>query len=276
MTATTPRPEPEPSFISCGGERIATRHRPARDGQPTVMFLPGYASDMAGIKARAIDDHCAAAGLGCLRIDYSGTGLSSGAFAEGTLDRWIDEVIAAINGVAGPMLIVGSSMGGWIALHAALRRPARVAALLGIAAAPDFTQWGFVEPDEKAALLRKGRLERLRPDGTVWLRTRAFWQSGQALLLLDAPIAINIPVRLIHGAEDSAVPSAIALRLFERIESRDVELRLIKDAGHNLSEPGELRAILHELDELVARIAAPLSPAPAQPHVHGEQHGADQ
>ena len=255
MEIVTPRAEPEPSFIDCEGRRIALRHRPARDGRPTVMFLPGYGSDMAGIKARAIDDHCATAGLGCLRLDYSGTGLSPGAFADGTLDRWIDEVLAAIDSLPGRVMLVGSSMGGWIALHAALRRPDRVAALLGIAAAPDFTEWGFADADEKAELMREGRLERLRPDGSVWLRTRAFWQSGQELLLLDEPIPLPIPVRLVHGAEDGAVPSAIALRLFDRLESADVQLRLIKGAGHNLSDPDELNAILSELDALVQRIA---------------------
>ena len=255
MDMVTPRPEPELGHIDCDGRRIAMRHRPASDGQPTVLFLPGYASDMAGIKARAIDDHCAARGLGCLRLDYSGTGLSAGAFADGTLDRWLAEVLAAIDGVSGKVLLVGSSMGGWIALHAALLRPGRVAALLGIAAAPDFTEWGFADTDERVEMMREGRVERLRPDGSVWVRTRAFWQSGQEMLLLDAPIALAIPVRLVHGAEDGAVPSAIALRLFERLASHDVQLRLIKGAGHNLSDPDQLAAILDELDQLVVRVA---------------------
>ena len=256
MDLVTPLPEPELGFVECKTRRIAVRHRPGRDGQRTVLFLPGYGSDMAGIKARAIDGHCAARGLGCLRLDYSGTGLSPGAFADGTLDRWLDEVLAAIDGLArGKILLAGSSMGGWIALHAALRRPDRVAALLGIAAAPDFTEWGFADADEKAELLRDGRLERLRPDGSLWLRTRAFWQSGQDLLLLEEPIALHIPVRLVHGADDGAVPSAIALRLFERLESGDVQLRLIKGAGHNLSEPDQLAILLSELDQLVERIA---------------------
>lgn len=256
MDLVTPRPEPELSHIDCDGRRIALRHRPARDGQPTVLFLPGYASDMAGIKARAIDDHCAHRGLGCLRLDYSGTGLSAGAFAEGTLDRWLDEVFGAIDRVAaGRIILAGSSMGGWIALHAALRRPDRVAAMLGIAAAPDFTQWGFADTDERVEMMRDGRIERLRPDGSLWVRTRAFWESGQAMLLLDAPIALSIPVRLVHGAEDGAVPNAIALRLFEQLESSDVQLRLIKGAGHNLSDPDQLAVILDELDQLVARIS---------------------
>jgi pimeloyl-ACP methyl ester carboxylesterase len=249
--------EPDLSFLELGnGRRIAMRHRVARGGQPTILFLPGYGSDMAGIKAGAIDQYCVTLKLGCLRLDYTGTGLSSGDFADGTLDRWLEEVLAAIDRVAiGNVLLVGSSMGGWIALHAALRRPDRVAALFGIAAAPDFTEWGFADAEEKVELLRDGRLERLRPDGSVWLRTRAFWQSGQALRLLDAPIALPIPVRLVHGADDGAVPSAIALRLFERLDSPDLQLRLIKGAGHNLSEPDQLAAILAELGQLVERIA---------------------
>ncbi len=256
MDMVMPRPEPEPAFVEVAGQRIAVRHRRAKDEAPTILFLPGYASDMAGIKARAIDDHCANAGLGCLRLDYSGTGLSEGAFADGTLDRWLDEVLAVIDwSVEGPVVLVGSSMGGWIGLHAALRRPDRVAALLGIAAAPDFTEWGFANADEKEVLLRDGRIEMLRPDGSAWLRTRDFWQSGQELRLLEAPIALPIPIRLVHGADDSAVPTAIVLRLFDRLQSPDLQLRLISKAGHNLSEPDQLAAILSELDDLADRIA---------------------
>lgn len=263
-----PALDPELSFIVCDTGRIAMRHRQARDGQPTIMFLPGYGSDMAGIKARAIDDHCARRGLGCLRFDYSGTGLSPGAFADGTLDRWLDETVAVIDRLPpGNILLVGSSMGGWIALHAALRRPARIAALLGIAAAPDFTEWGFADADEKAVLLREGRLERLRPDGSVWLRTRDFWESGQKLRLLEAPIPLSIPIRLVHGADDTAVPSAIALRLFDRLESADLQLRLIKAAGHNLSDPDHIAVILSEIDELVVRIGEALPPTEVRPHL---------
>lgn len=273
MTTIAPRPEPHPEpdldFLDHGSARIALRHRRALGDRPTILFLPGYASDMAGIKARAIDDHCAGGGLGCLRLDYSGTGLSPGEFADGTLDRWLGEVLAVVDRVAvGPLVLVGSSMGGWIALHAALRRRDRVAALLGIAAAPDFTEWGFADPDEKAQLLRDGVLERLRPDGSLWLRTRAFWQSGQNMLLLGAPIALPIPIRLVHGADDGAVPPAIALSLFDRLHSPDLQLRLIKGAGHNLSEPDQLAILMAELDQLVERIATPLPPAPADPHLH--------
>jgi len=256
MIVMTPRPDPELDFFVHRGERIAVRHRPANEDQATILFLPGYGSDMTGIKASAIDAHCATRGLGCLRLDYSGTGASSGAFADGTLDRWLDEVLAAIDTQShGKLLILGSSMGGWIGLHAALRRPGRVAAFLGIAAAPDFTEWGFADEAEKAILLRDGRLEHVRPNGSVMLRTRELWQSGKALRLLESPIPLLIPIRLVHGADDLSVPSAIALRLFDRLESADLHLRLIKGAGHNLSEPDQIAIILTEIDELIGRIA---------------------
>ena len=126
------------------GRRIATRRR---DGAaPTLLFLPGYASDMEGAKATAIDAFAGRRGLACLRFDYSGTGSSPGDFAEGTLDAWLEEALAVLDSAApGPVIVIGSSMGGWIGLHLALQRPDRVPALVGIAAAPDFTQWGFTE-----------------------------------------------------------------------------------------------------------------------------------
>ena len=256
MGAVVPRSEPELEYVDHLENRIAVRHRQATDGQATILFLPGYGSDMAGIKARAIDDHCAASGLGCLRLDYSGTGLSSGEFGDATLDRWLDEVLAAIDSRArGKLLVVGSSMGGWIGLLAALRRPARVAAFLGIAAAPDFTHWGFADEHEKAILLRDGRIERVRPDGSIMLRTEKFRQSGEALRLLEAPIPLAIPIRLVHGTDDTAVPTAVALRLLDRLASPDAQLRLIKHAGHNLSDPDQIAIIRSEIDTLVERLA---------------------
>ena len=249
----TPVPQPNLSFIQAEGRRIALLHRRAAPGRPSVLFLPGYRSDMAGLKATAIDRFCAAQGLGCLRLDYSGTGQSAGEFADGTLDRWLDEVLAVIDQAApeGRLIVIGSSMGGWVALHAALRRPRRIAALLGIAAAPDFTEWGY-SADDKEALLRDGKLEQFNPHGPGSSVTyRGFWQSGEALRLLDAPIDLSIPVRLIHGMDDGTVPVTVAMKLVEQLASSDVQLRLIKSGGHNLSEPHEIDAILAELDDLV-------------------------
>jgi len=145
-------------------------------------------------------------------------------------------------------------MGGWLALHAALRRPSRVAAVLGIAAAPDFTDWGYSSGD-KAALLRDGKLERSNPYGPEPSVTYGgFWQSGQALRLLGGPISLTVPVRLVHGDQDGEVPIAVALKLVEQLGSSDVQLRLIKHGGHRLSELHEIRAILVELDGLVELI----------------------
>ncbi|MEA1072569.1 alpha/beta hydrolase [Sphingomonas sp. LY160] len=234
------------------GRRIAYRLREAADGQPTVLFLPGYASDMEGAKAEAIDAACATRGIGCLRLDYSGTGSSGGDFADGTLARWLDEVLAAIDMLTeGPLIVAGSSMGGWLAIHAAMRRPDRVRALLGIAAAPDFTDWGFTA-EEKQTLSENGRLERANPYGDQPQVTHlGFWQSGAAHRLLYSPIDLVLPIRLVHGDQDTDVPVGVPLKLIEDLRSSDVQLRLIKGGGHRLSEPHEIHAILTELLALV-------------------------
>ncbi|MBA3668264.1 MAG: alpha/beta fold hydrolase [Sphingomonas sp.] len=238
------------------GRRIAYRRRLPSVGQPTILFLPGYASDMEGAKAEAIDAFCAARSLGRLRLDYSGTGSSGGDFAEGTLDRWLGEAVAAIDMLSdGPLIVAGSSMGGWLALHAALARPDRVKAVLGIAAAPDFTDWGYTQ-EEKQALIDSGRLERTNPYGPNPSVTHfAFWRSGEVHRLLYSPINLSIPVRLVHGEIDPDVPIGVPIRLMADLHSSDVQLRLIKGSGHRLSEPYEIHAILTELAFLVDRIA---------------------
>lgn len=252
--ASDPPAQANLTYLDVDGRRIAIRHRPAVEaGHPTILFLPGYASDMDGQKAVAIDLFCAARGLGCLRLDYSGTGSSGGAFAEGALDRWIDDVLAAVDlaGSDGRLIIAGSSMGGWIALHIALRRPERVAGILGIAAAPDFTDWGYSN-EARQTLLRDGAYERPNPDGGAPSRTyRGFWQSGDALRLLHSPIETPVPIRLLCGEKDGEVPLAVSLKLFEQLRSADVQMKLIKHGGHRLSEPHEIYAILVELQGLV-------------------------
>jgi len=250
-------PVTELSYFDPGdGRRIAYRLREAKAGGPTVLFLPGYASDMEGAKAEAIDAFCGARGLGCLRLDYSGTGSSGGDFADGTLTRWLEEVLGAVDLLTeGPLILAGSSMGGWLALHAALRRPDRIKALLGIAAAPDFTDWGYTA-EQKEILKRDGKLERPNPygpePGVTWL---GFWQSGAEHRLLNNVIDLTIPIRLVHGELDAEVGLGVALQLLRELRSSDVQLRLIKGAGHRLSEPHEIHAILVELHGLVERIA---------------------
>ena len=243
-------PSPDPAFLDVDGRQIAYRKR---DGaSPTLVFFPGYASDMEGTKALALDRFAEASGLGMLRLDYSGTGSSGGRFDEGTLENWLDEALAAIDRhTDGRLIIIGSSMGGWIALHVALRRAERVAALVGIAAAPDFTDWGFT-PEEKAALLAAGRLEEPNPYGPEpRLFTYEFWRSGQKLRLLNEEIGIERPVRLVHGEDDEDVPLDIAFRTMRRLRSSDVQLLVIKGGGHRLSDPHEIDAILRTVSGLL-------------------------
>ncbi|MFC7536159.1 alpha/beta fold hydrolase [Sphingomonas sp. GCM10030256] len=244
--------QPDIHFIDLpDGRRIATRFRPG-EGPATLVFLPGYASDMEGAKALALDAFAAERGIAMLRLDYSGTGSSSGRFADGTLARWIEDAGAAIDRLTqGPLILAGSSMGGWIMLHLALQQRERVRGLLGIAAAPDFTDWGFT-PEDKATLRRDGRLQRADPyGGEAQLTTLGFWQSGEQLRLLHEEIAFDGPVRLIHGDGDTDVPVGVALRLKARLRSADVQLNILKGGGHRLSEPHEIRAILRSADDLL-------------------------
>ena len=247
--------DPDMEFLEFSdGLRLAYRRREGRG--PTILFLPGYASDMEGTKAVALDEFAAERGLPMLRFDYSGTGSSEGQFDEGTLERWTDEATAVLDRLSqGPVVLVGSSMGGWIALHLALRRPDRVTALIGIAAAPDFTEWGYSDT-EKATLQREGRLEQPNPYGPEpQLTTLGFLKSGQAMRLLESPIAIDAPVRLVHGDADEDVPLEIAFRLKDRLHSGDVQVTVIKGGGHRLSEP-------HQIDAIRRAVAAVLEPAP--------------
>jgi len=228
--------------IDVSGRRIAYRLR--EGAGRTLLFLPGYASDMEGTKAWALDGFAERNGLAMLRFDYSGTGSSGGSFEEGTIALWLDEALAAVDQLTeGPLTLIGSSMGGWIALHLALLRPDRVAALVGIAAAPDFTDWGFADGEaaERAGI------------------ARGFWESGQRLLLLDKEITIGCPFRLIHGEADSEVPLEIAFLLMRALRSADVQLLTLKGGGHRLSEPHEINAIL--------RTVAAVTEQPLEPNV---------
>jgi pimeloyl-ACP methyl ester carboxylesterase len=238
------------AFLDIGNRRIAYRLRAG--GSPTLVFLPGYASDMEGTKAVALDAFAAGRGLAMLRFDYSGTGASSGPFERGTLALWLEDALAAIDRLTdGPLILAGSSMGGWIALHLALLRPARVRALVGIAAAPYYTDWGLT-CEQNAALQRDGRIEEPNPYGEApQVFTRGFWESGQQLRLLDGPIAIDCPVRLIHGEQDEDVPLDVAFRTLRAVRSADVQLLTIKGGGHRLSEPREIDAILRTVAALL-------------------------
>jgi pimeloyl-ACP methyl ester carboxylesterase len=215
---------------------------------PTVVFLPGFRSGMTGDKATALAAFCAERGQAMLRLDYSGHGASGGRFEDGTIGRWTDDALAVIDRFTkGPLILVGSSMGGWIALLAALARPDRAVALIGIAAAPDFTEalmWQAMTAEQRTTLMRDGVVNRPSQYGEPYPITRGRIEDGRTRLLLSAPIALDCPVRLLHGQDDPDVPWQLALRIAQRFTGPDVQVILVKDGDHRLSRPQDL-ALLH-------------------------------
>lgn len=218
---------------------------------PTVVFLCGYASDMEGTKALAIEHWARANGRGFLRFDYSGCGASPGRFEDYTLADWRDDAVGLIDAlIEGPVVLAGSSMGGWVMLLVALARPGRVVGMVGIAAAPDFTGWGFSEA-QKAVMRAEGRLEEpsLYSDEPI-VTTRAFWESGEANRVMDAAIDFAGPVRLVQGQRDPEVPWGRVLALAECLRSSDVQTWLVKDGDHRLSRPEDIALILRAIEDI--------------------------
>ncbi|MCA3255553.1 MAG: alpha/beta hydrolase [Alphaproteobacteria bacterium] len=242
------------AFLPHDGTRLAYRHRPGSG--PTVVFLPGFMSDMTGSKAEFLDGWAAERGRGFLRLDFSGCGASSGAFTDGTISRWADDaraVIAATVG-EGPVVLVGSSMGGWIALRLAVALGARVRGLVGIAAAPDFTDWGIwdgLSEAERAAVMRDGRLERASEYGDApYVYTRALIEDGWACRVMSGAIPYRGPVRLLQGQADPDVPWRLALDIAARVDSANIQVTLIKDGDHRLSRPQDLALLAATIEAL--------------------------
>jgi pimeloyl-ACP methyl ester carboxylesterase len=231
------------------GRRIAYRHLPGSG--PAVVFLPGYRSDMAGGKATALLEWAEVQRRACLLFDYSGCGESGGDFADGTLARWQEEAAALIaSHVAGPVVLVGSSMGGWLAVLLGRSLGARLAGLVGIAAAPDFTEWGYSDAD-KVRLAAGETLSTDNPYGPEPTPTHpGFWADGQAHRVLGREIAIDCPVRLLHGQEDGDVPPEVSLRLARSLRSQDVQVTLIKGGDHRLSREGDIALLLRTVAAL--------------------------
>ena len=253
---------PAPGRLDRPDGNVLAYHRSAGDS-PAVVFCGGFMSDMTGTKACALESFCAERGQAYVRFDYLGHGASSGAFADGTIGRWAEDAVAVIDALSeGPVVLVGSSMGGWIMLLAALARRARVQALVGVAAAPDFTR-RMVEDEltdsQRAALARDGRIEIPSDYGEApYLITRALIDDGARHALLDGEIALTCPVRLLHGLKDAAVPWQTSLRLARALASADVTVTLVKDGDHRLSEPADLArlcAAVAEVSQPPARIA---------------------
>lgn len=246
----TPQATPPSLFARPDGLRLAYRHRAGAG--PTIVFLPGYMSDMEGGKAVALYAWAGETGRAMLRLDYGGNGASDGRFEDGTLASWRDDALLLMDSLTqGPVVLVGSSMGGWLALLIALARPDRVVGLVGIAAAPDFTDWGFTDAD-KALLVTEGRIIEPTPYGDQpYVTTRAFWESGQALRLLGGEIPIDCPVRLLHGQEDRDVPWQVALRIAAGARSSDVQTLLVKDGDHRLSRDADIALLIRTVASLL-------------------------
>ena len=235
------------------GEQLAWR-RTAGEG-PTVVWLGGFRSDMAGTKAEALAAWAKAKGRDYLRFDYFGHGESSGDFLKGSITRWREDALAVIDELtAGPLVLVGSSMGGWLSLLAALARPDRIRALALIAPAPDFTE-ALMKPAFPAAVI-----EALERDG-VWIErshydpagypiTRLLIEDGARWSVLPGPLGFKGPVRILQGARDEAVPWTHAHELVGALESEDVVFTLIKDGDHRLSRPQDLERLIEAVEEV--------------------------
>lgn len=237
-------------YLTREGRPRLAYHLTQGDG-PTVVFLPGYASDMTGTKAVAIEAWAQANGRAALRFDYAGCGESEGAFEDQSLTDWRDDAVAVIDRLmSGPVVLAGSSMGGWIMLLAALARPDRVVGLVGIAPAPDFTDWGFSQT-QKMALLSDGRIEEPSEySDQPTVTTRTFWQSGEANRLTHGVIPIDIPTRLVQGQRDPDVPWERTVRLAGLLTGDDVQTWLIKDGDHRLSRPRDIALILRAIEDI--------------------------
>jgi len=236
------------------GAAIAYRRREGR--APGVIFLGGYMSDMTGTKAAALDAFCAARGQAYLRFDYFAHGESQGDFRDATIGRWKADALAVIDRLThGPQVLVGSSIGGWIMLLAALARPERIKALIGIAAAPDASEdlmWGELDAAQRETMMREGLLRlpsEYSPDGYIY--TRKLIEEGRDHLVMRAPLPIACPVRLLHGMRDPDVPWRVSLDLMTKLESADVALTLVKDGDHRLSREADLALLMRTLEGLL-------------------------
>lgn len=238
-------------IITPEGRRIACR---MRDGAgPAVMFLGGFRSDMEGTKAVWLDDWARARGRAFVRFDYSGHGASGGRFEEGCIGDWAEDAAAVLALVNGPAVLVGSSMGGWIALLLARAAPGRVAGLVTVAAAPDFTEdgmWGGFDAATRARLMAQGRVEVASAYGEPYVITRRLIEDGRERLVLREALELPFPVRMLQGTADSDVEEAVALRLLGHATGPDIRLTLVKGADHRFSSPACLALIGQAVEEV--------------------------
>ena len=254
---------PSPSYLELDpvngvARRIAyhkTDARGERETRPGVVFLGGFKSDMEGTKALHLEAWAQATGRQFLRFDYRGHGQSSDMFENGCIGDWADDAVEAISRLTtGPQILIGSSMGGWISLLAARVIPARVAAFIGIAAAPDFTEdgmWAEMSEAERKTLMEEGRIERPSEySDEPYVFTKKLIEDGRKHLVLRSPISLAGPVRLLQGTADADVSTETALRLLQHIEAPDVRLTLVQGADHRFSSAAELALLVETVEAM--------------------------
>jgi len=239
-----------PDFHTLPERRIAYQRLTGDKTRASVIFLGGFASDMTGTKASFLHDRCAKANISFLRFDYRAHGQSDGDFKDGTIGAWFDDACAVFDDLTrGDQILVGSSMGGWLALLLAMKRPERVKALVGIAAAPDFTEdlmWLGMSLEQRTALERDGFI-----DGGYAPITMKLIEEARQHLLLKAKIPVTCPVRLLQGLNDTDVPWQHALRIMENVVSEDVRLTLIKEGDHRLNRDEDLKLLWRMMTEFL-------------------------
>lgn len=246
-----------PRYLDGPHGRIA--YRKCEGTGPGIVWLGGFRSDMLGTKAEALDTWARETGRAFVRFDYSGHGESDGAFEDGSIGEWAEDALAAFDALAeGPQILVGSSMGGWIATLLARARPERLAAIVFIAPAPDFTEalmWPAFTDEQRQTIMAEGRLE--QPSDYAdepEVITRKLIEDGRNHLVMgdpaSTPVPIRAPVRILQGMQDDAVPWTHAVRFAEAIESDDVLVTLVKDGDHRLSEPADLARLIGVLEDL--------------------------
>jgi pimeloyl-ACP methyl ester carboxylesterase len=247
---------PQPARLELADGATLAYHR-SPGAAPGVVFLGGFTSDMTGIKATTLERWCRGRGQAFVRFDYSGHGASSGRFAAGTIGRWTEEALAVLDELTdGPQILVGSSMGAWLMLLAALARPERIAALLGLACAADFTDyllWDRLDESLRDRLRRERVITLPSPYGEPYLIAMNLIEEAARHRLLERPeLPIRCPVRLIHGMADADVPWRTSLRVMEQLASPDARLILVKDGEHTLSREQDLLLLTRTLGELLA------------------------
>ncbi len=240
------------------GRKLAYRQTEGRG--PGIVFLGGFKSDMEGTKAVHLEDWARASGRAFLRFDYSGHGQSSEAFTDGSIGDWAEDAMSVISQLTeDPQVLVGSSMGGWISLLFARAMPERVAGLVTIAAAPDFTEdsmWASFDTDQRAALEHDGQIALPSDYGEPYIITKRLIEDGRKNLVLRDPLKLPFPVRSLQGTADTDVDQSVALRLLDHASSPDMHLTLVDGANHRFSDPDCLEMITNAVEKVMTRLGA--------------------